>query len=62
MQIHLTNRVQECHTDRGKEPRIVIQGLWLPEFGFVVDATLLMKIEEEKITISKINPSTSLEN
>lgn len=62
MQITLSNCVQECHTDKGKEPRIIIQGLWLPEFGFVVDTKLLMKIEEEKITISKINPSTSLEN
>jgi hypothetical protein len=56
MQIHLPNRVQECSTTRGKEPRIIIQGEILPEFGFTVGTELQMTLEKERITIIPRTP------
>lgn len=47
----LSNQILPCHTNMGIEPKIIIQGSWLPEYGFRIDSKLQMEIEQDKITI-----------
>jgi len=48
----LSNQILPCHTNMGIEPKIIIQGSWLPEYGFRIDSKLQMEIEQEQITIT----------
>ena len=51
-ELTLPNQVLAFYTNRGITPNIIIQGIWLREYGFEIDSKLQMEIEQDKITIT----------
>lgn len=48
----IPNQVLAHYTNRGTTPSIIIQGIWLSDYGFTIESKLQMEIEQDRITIT----------